>query len=134
MINWGKLPITGAVLVAALSIPALGQYSYRHPPAGAYDPYAGIKNKDGESCCNGQDCRQALPEELFDILRGGGYTIRSGTDLPPGTFIPEGKVANSPDGNWHICMSGEWDTKRSPAAWNPRGGKVRCLMLPNGGV
>jgi hypothetical protein len=120
----------GAVLVAALSIPAVAQMGHGHPPPGAYDPYVGIKNKDGESCCNGQDCRQALPEELFDILRGGGYRVRAGTDIPAGTIIPEGKVANSPDGNWHICMSGSWNGTR----WDPRGGKVRCLLLPVGGV
>jgi hypothetical protein len=119
----------GAVLVAALSIPAVAQM-HQHPPPGAYDPYVGIKNKEGKSCCNGQDCRQALPEELFDILRGGGYRVRSGSDIPPGTLIDEGKVANSPDGNWHICMTGSWDGTK----WNPRGGTVRCIMLPNGGV
>lgn len=125
--------VIGAALVAALSIPAYGQTWNSHPHPDNYDPYVGIRNREGMSCCNGQDCRQALPEELFNVLPEGGYVVRGGTDVPPGTFIREGLTANSPDANYHLCMTGEWDTTRSPARWNPRGGKVRCLMLPVGG-
>ena len=103
-----------------------------HPPAGSYDPYVGRNNKDGQSCCNGHDCRKALDETLFDILPDGGYRIRANNEgIPAGTIIPEGKVVpeGGPDANWHICMTGSWNG----TAWNPRGGSVRCLMIPQGG-
>src|SRR5262245_14505751 len=136
--------VVGAVLVAALSIPApsyanprqvapmaLAQ-TWSHPPAGQYDPYVGRSNKDGESCCNGHDCRMALSETIFDILPGGGYRVRANNDgLPEGMIIPEGKVVeDGPDGNWHVCMTGSWNGTQ----WDYKGGRVRCLMIPNGGV
>lgn len=87
-----------------------------HPPPSQYDPYIGIRNKDGVNCCNGQDCHLAVPDEMFDIRPEGGYIIRS-----TGEQITEGQVANSPDGNWHICR--RFDLERT----------VRCLMVPVGG-
>lgn len=132
----------GAVLVAALSItPGItpsGNYagamaqSFSHPKPDHYDPYVGRHNRDGEACCNGSDCRRSLPETVFDILPSGGYRVRANAEgIPEGTLIPEGKVVpeGGPDANWHICMTGSWDGTR----WNPKGGRVRCLMIPQGG-
>lgn len=86
-------------------------------PAVAHDNYAGIVNREGDSCCNGQDCHAAFAENEFIIKMSGGYVLKKS-----GEFIPEKLVADSPDANWHIC-------RKTFVAGQP----VRCLMVPAGG-
>ncbi len=97
-----------------VAAPIFKQYP---PPTSKADPYSGILNKDKVNCCNGQDCRMMLGEHDFVIKMEGGYILKA-----TGEFIPELKVAPSPDENWHICRKS--DTKKT----------VRCLMIPPGGV
>jgi hypothetical protein len=119
--------VTGAVLVAALSISAYGQ-GYPHLPQGQHDRYGDIRNRKGELCCNRNDCRKIVKEEEVRILPEGGYLVKPVKGDKP-EFVPEEKVADSPDEHWHICR--EYTT--GPGGYEPKG-KVRCLMIPQGGM
>lgn len=95
----------------------------QHSPYGQHDRYGGIKNRKGEVCCNRQDCRHVVKEQEVNILPEGGYVVRSTSE-----FVTEEKVADSPDGEWHICR----EYVMSAGSYVPKG-KVRCLMIPVGG-
>ena len=88
-----------------------------------HDKYGGIRNRKGQVCCNRNDCKKIVKEEEVKILPQGGYTIKA-----TGEHVNEEKVADSPDGEWHICR--EYVT--GPGGYEPKG-PVRCLMIPQGG-
>ena len=98
--------VAGAVLVAALSIPAYGQSTKPHPDMhkpGVEDPYAGIRNFDGVSCCNGKDCRQVVNPIVLEELPGGRWLVE-----PTGESVEPGPRAFSPSGAYHIGRAGRW--------------------------
>ena len=122
MINPARL-LAGAVLVAALSIPAIAQQTVPHPRLPVQDPYVGINNMARQPCCNGHDCRKALKAEDFEPLDHGAWRV-----IPTGEVVEYAKTAFSPDGFFHICRTGRWDGTR----WLYDQGEIRCLMIPPG--
>ena len=84
-------------------------------PANAHGIYNGIFNFAGINCCTGEDCVQAHdPKDFTPIARG--YLIRS-----TGEIVPLPETGFSPDNHWHVCRK------------DGGIGKVRCLLVPNGG-
>lgn len=100
-------------------------------PAAAHEDYSGIKNKDGDSCCNKRDCHRAFEETDFIVKVEGGYVLKS-----TGEFIPEKLTAISPNQFWHICRnyrSARFGENGTNLILDERG-KVRCLMIPGPGT
>lgn len=91
----------------------------------AHDNYDGIRNRNGVSCCNGQDCHHIVKEETILIRPSGGYVVKA-----TGEVVDEGHVADSPNGEWHMCRMG--DTVNG--VWTANAGQVRCLLIPPGGM
>lgn len=113
------------IALAMLATPAVAQTTVPyilHMPQ-QHDQYGGIRNRENQLCCNREDCKKIVKEDEVNIKPDGGYVIRSS-----GEFVTEGKVADSPDENWHICR----DYVTAPGGYTPTG-RVRCLMIPQGG-
>jgi hypothetical protein len=117
----GVLAIFGVLIITTIAAYSQG---LPHSPAGQHDKYGGIRNKAGQLCCNRNDCKKIIKEEEVKILREGGYTVKAS-----GEHVDEEKVADSPDGEWHICR----DYATSSKGFYEPTGKVRCLMIPQGG-
>jgi len=83
--------------------------------ASSHENYSGIRNKNGVLCCDGQDCHRIVHESEIKIVPSGGYVV-----IATGEAVDEGHVADSPNGEWHICRVYD--------------GPVRCLMIPPGGM
>jgi hypothetical protein len=128
----GSLYLTAVMGFIAACVIALGMalaavanaQGYPHSPAGQHDQYGDIRNRAGQLCCNRNDCKKIVKEEEVRILPEGGYTVKTS-----GEHVTEEKVADSPDEHWHICR--EYTT--GPGGYEPKG-KVRCLMIPQGGM
>jgi hypothetical protein len=126
VVTWRSILAVGAITFTAG--PALAQqlgalYPDLSHPDGMPDPYSGIHNKAGIDCCNGHDCRRVLDELDFVIKMEGGYILKE-----TGEFIAEFQVGNSPDKHWHICRGISYELKTN------RHDKIRCLLIPPGGV
>ncbi len=98
-------------------------YNYSSPP----DPYDGIKNFDGLSCCGGYDCRKATNSRDFTPI-ANGYLIK-----PTGENVPMGWTGFSPDAGWHVCrFTSDGGGEKGRRKWKK--GDVRCLLVPPGGA
>lgn len=121
--------ILGFILAAMVgSIMAHAQTTYVPHSQAQHDKYGGVRNKKGQICCNRNDCKQIVKEEDVRILPQGGYSVRPVKAGQGPEYVLEEKVADSPDGNWHICREYEY----SAGGYTPTG-PVRCLMIPQGG-
>lgn len=94
--------------------------------ASSHDNYSGIHNREGTPCCNGEDCRRIVHEDEVRILPEGGYVVKA-----TGELVPEAHVADSPNGEWHICRVG---VVKDNGTKDFNAGAVRCLMIPPGGM
>ena len=69
---------------------------------------AGIKNKQGESCCGPSDCKKVDPDKVRRVP--GGYEVTYTGRVGVATeFIPRDDAMTSKDGNVWVC---ENTTKR----------------------
>jgi|SRR5262245_31545774 len=91
--------------------------------APAHDIYSRLRDRDGNLCCNGQDCK---PVEAV-VLANGSYYL-SETD----EIIPAEMAAPSPDERFHHCiyypMANAFDRYRGPI-WEDKP-KTRCFFAP----
>jgi hypothetical protein len=90
----------------------------------AHDIYSGLSDRDGNLCCNGQDCR---PVEVIVLPDGNYYLPRTDEVIPANMATP------SPDDRFHHCLyyplsaiANEFD--RRPV-WESKP-KTRCFFAP----
>src|SRR5262245_41067988 len=88
----------------------------------AHDIYSNLRDRAGQLCCNGQDCK---PVEAT-VLSNGSYHL-PGTD----EIIPADMASQSPDERFHHC------TYYSIAGFDRWGGPIyedkpltRCFFAP----
>ena len=60
----------------------------------AHDIYSNLRDRDGRSCCNGQDCR---PVQVT-VLPNGSYYLPTTNEI-----IPADMASPSPDDRFHHC-------------------------------
>src|SRR5262245_16378466 len=88
----------------------------------AHDIYSNLRNRAGQLCCTGQDCK---PVEAT-VLSNGSYYL-PGTD----EIIPADMASPSPDDRFHHCiyyrMINEFD--RGAPIWEDKP-TTRCFFAP----
>jgi hypothetical protein len=82
----------------------------------AHDIYSGLRDRNGQLCCGGQDCMAVEARLLPD----GNYYLPKTDEV-----IPADIAAPSPDNRFHRCAYypdpyGEWESKP----------KTRCFFAP----
>jgi hypothetical protein len=86
----------------------------------AHDIYSDLRDRDGNLCCGGQDCK---PVEA-KVLPNGNYYLPA-----TGEIIPADMAAPSPDDRFHRCAY-----TPVPTGWDPypvsSKPKTRCFFAP----
>jgi hypothetical protein len=86
----------------------------------AHDIYSGLRDRDGDLCCGGQDCRPVQAT----VLPNGNYYLPATNEI-----IPADRATPSPDDHFHHCIY-------YPVANDPGGPiwestpKTRCFFAP----
>ena len=65
----------------------------------AHDIYSDLRDRDGNLCCNGQDCK---PVEAT-VLPDGNYYLPATKEI-----IPADMATPSPDDRFHRCAYPQW--------------------------
>jgi hypothetical protein len=88
----------------------------------AHDIYSNLRDRNGNLCCGGQDCR---PVEPIVLPNGSYYLPKTGETIPTDMATP------STDNRFHHCiyypMATEYD--RSGPVWESKL-KTRCFFAP----
>ena len=88
----------------------------------AHDMYSSLRDRDGQLCCTGQDCK---PVEAT-VLPNGSYYLPLTDEI-----IPADKATPSPDDRFHHCtyyiskFVGRW----GEPVWEGKE-KTRCFFAP----
>ena len=61
----------------------------------AHDMYSTLRDRDGNLCCGGQDCK---PVKALPLPNGSYYLPESGETIPANMALP------SPDDRFHHCI------------------------------
>jgi hypothetical protein len=89
----------------------------------AHDIYSNLRNRDGDLCCNGQDC---MPVEAT-VLPDGSYYLPVSDEI-----IPADMATPSPDDRFHRCAFYPVANEFDPWGYPLWGGKpkTRCFFAP----
>jgi hypothetical protein len=124
VVFWLLVALCIAMFVVAIAR-AQGPHT-GHPGPGEPDPYIGIMDGNGRSCCGRHDCQPIGPGEAQFAPDLDRWQVRT----PDGRWLdvdPTGLVRDqSPDAQMHACW--KWDRPEGGAALVVVG--VRCLILP----
>ena len=89
----------------------------------AHDIYSGLRDRDGNLCCGGQDC---MPVQAT-VLPDGNYYLPTTDEI-----IPADMATPSPDDRFHHCIYyprasafDPWDGQ----IWESKA-KTRCFFAP----
>jgi hypothetical protein len=89
----------------------------------AHDIYSRLRDRNGNLCCGGEDCK---PVEAT-VLPNGSYYLPTTNEI-----IPADMAAPSPDDRFHRCayypMANEFDRWGGPV-WESTP-KTRCFFAP----
>jgi len=88
----------------------------------AHDIYSNLRDRAGNLCCGGQDCK---PVEAT-VLPGGNYYLPA-----TGEIIPADMATPSPDDRFHRCIYPPWVNAVDPyfGPWDDKP-KTRCFFAP----
>jgi hypothetical protein len=91
----------------------------------AHDIYSGLRDREGNLCCGGEDCK---PVEATVLPNGNYYLPETGETIPADMAAP------SPDDRFHHCvyypmfpMAEKFD--RDGPVWESKR-KTRCFFAP----
>ena len=92
----------------------------------AHDIYSNLRDRDGQLCCNGQDCKPVQAT----VLPGGNYYLPASDEI-----IPADMAVPSPDGRFHRCtyfpthpIANEFEGSGPVLEGIPN--KTRCFFAP----
>jgi hypothetical protein len=89
----------------------------------AHDIYSNLRDRDGNLCCGGQDCK---PVRAIVLPNGSYYLPETGEIIPADMATP------SPDDRFHRCaynpVANEFDPWAGPARGDTP--KTRCFFAP----
>jgi hypothetical protein len=89
----------------------------------AHDIYSGLRDRDGDLCCGGQDCK---PVKAITLPNGSYYLPESGETIPANMASP------SPDDRFHRCIY--YPLVKLVDPWNgpvfEDKPKTRCFFAP----
>ena len=88
----------------------------------AHDIYSNLRDRAGNLCCGGQDCK---PVEAL-VLPDGNYYLPATSEI-----IPADMAAPSPDNRFHRCIYPPWVNAVDPyfGPWDDKP-KTRCFFAP----
>jgi hypothetical protein len=89
----------------------------------AHDIYSTLRDRDGNLCCNGQDCRPVQATVLPD----GNYYLPTTDEA-----IPADMATPSPDNRFHHCTYPQWYVGAGSGGhpvWESKP-KTRCFFAP----
>jgi len=85
----------------------------------AHDIYSNLRDRDGQLCCNGQDCKPVQAT----VLPGGNYYLPASDEI-----IPAEMATPSPDDRFHRCAYSPVPNEFDPLLLF--GSKTRCFFAP----
>jgi hypothetical protein len=86
----------------------------------AHDIYSGLRGRDGNPCCGGQECQ---PVEALALPNGNYYLPSTGETIPADTATP------SPDERFHHCTYYPKFDEWGAPVWESKP-KTRCFLAP----
>jgi len=88
----------------------------------AHDIYSNLRDRDGNLCCGGQDCK---PVKAV-VLPNGNYYLPTTDEI-----IPAELATPSPDDRFHHCTYPPWVNAVDPyfGPWESKP-KTRCFFAP----
>jgi hypothetical protein len=100
--------VAGAIIILLIMA-----YLGANLPAHAHDWYTSKKDPRSQiSCCGGHDC-SAIPASWVEEVEGGvrirmtleqAQQVNPTTIAPVDAFVPEDRIQQSPDLEWHACV------------------------------
>src|SRR5262249_29818964 len=89
----------------------------------AHDIYSNLRDRGGNLCCNGQDCKPVQATVLPD----GNYYLPATDET-----IPAEMATPSPDDRFHLCIYPHWSVEVDSSGykiWTSKS-KTRCFFAP----
>jgi|SRR5262245_9287730 len=86
----------------------------------AHDIYSHLRDRDGNLCCGGQDCK---PVQVTVLPNGNYYLPETGEVIPAAMATP------SPDERFHHCTYYPKFDQWGAAVWESKP-KTRCFFAP----
>jgi len=87
----------------------------------AHDIYTNIRNRDGQLCCNGQDCKPVQAT----VLPNGSYYLPASDEI-----IPSEMATPSPDDRFHRCTYSPVPNEFDPFQLLGSKPTTRCFFAP----